>query len=222
VSSLGPSAELRARVLAAASAEPVPTRSAGLARRVAVVAVGMALSVLVLVYIGGPKPDGRPMGYYLVMAALCTVVVLAATWGGVARGRSMLGRPTSMRVVVSALTPAALVVTALAAALLWPATIAEPSTIRDHVFCMELGLLMAIGPLVAFAVARRGSDPVAPRLTGAAIGAAAGAWGGLFIELRCGHASIAHVVLGHVVPVAVMTLLGALIAGSVVSVRHRK
>jgi hypothetical protein len=217
-----PSADLRARVLAAANAEPVPTRSVGLARRVAVVAVGMALSALILAYIGGPKPDGRPVGYFLVMAALWAGVVFASTWAGVARGRSMLGRPTSVRVVVAALTPAALVLTALAAGLLWPATIAEPSTMGDHVFCIELGSLMAIGPLVAFALLRRGSDPVAPRLTGAALGAVAGAWGGFFIELRCGHASVEHVVLGHVVPVAVMTLLGALIAGSVISVRHRK
>jgi hypothetical protein len=217
-----PSAELRARVLAAASAEPAAPRSAGLARRVGIIAAGMALSVAILVYIGGPLPDGRPVGYFALMAALWSLVVFAATWAGVARGRSMLGRPTSVRVVVATLTPAALVVTALAAALLWPATIAEPSTMGDHVFCIELGSLMALGPLVAFALVRRGSDPVAPRLTGAAVGAAAGAWGGLFIELRCGHASVEHVLLGHVVPVAIFALLGALVAGSVVSVQHRQ
>lgn len=221
MSAPGPSAELRARVLAAARAEPVPTRSAGLARRAAIVAVGVVASVLVLAYIGGPKPDGRPMGYFLAMAALWSLVVLAATWGGVARGRSMLGRPTSVRVVVAALTPATLVVAALAAAMLWPSTISDAATMDDHLVCLELGSLMAIGPLVAFALVRRGSDPVAPRLTGAALGAVAGAWGGLFIELRCGHASVEHVVIGHVVPVVIMTLLGALIAGSVVSVRHR-
>lgn len=222
MSAPGPSAELRARVLAAANAEPAPTRSAGFARRAAAVAVAMALSALVLAYIGGPMPDGRPVGYFVVIASLWTVVVLAATWMGVARGRSMLGRPTSLRVVVTILTPAALVLATLVVGLLWPATLAEPSTMQDHVFCMELGSLMAIAPLIAFALVRRGSDPVAPRLTGAALGAAAGAWGGLFIELRCGHASVEHVVVGHVVPVVVMALLGAIIAGSVVSVRHRK
>lgn len=222
MSTQGPSAELRARVLAAAGAEPVPTRSAGLARRAATVAVGMAVSLLVLAFIGGPQPDGRPMGYFLFMAVLWSVIVLASTWGGVARGRSMLGRPMSVRVVVASLTPAALVVTALAAGLVWPATLAESSTMHDHLFCLELGSLMAIGPLVAFALVRRGSDPVAPRLTGAALGAAAGAWGGLCIELRCGHASMEHVVIGHVVPVTIMALLGALIAGSVVSVRQPK
>lgn len=216
-----PSDELRARVLAAASAQPVPARSGGLARRVAVVAVGMAVSLAVLARLGGPMPDGRPLGYYVLIAALWLVVVLAATAAGVTRGRSMLGRPTSVRLIVATLTPAALVVSALVAGLAWPATIAEPSTMGNHVFCIVLGSIMAIGPLVAFTLVRRGSDPVAPRLTGAAIGAVSGAWGGLFIELRCGHASIEHVVLGHVVPVAVMTLVGALIAGSVVSVRHR-
>jgi len=222
VSTQGPSADLRARVLAAASADPMPTRSAGLARRAAVVAVGMVLSVLVLAYIGGPQPDGRPVAYFLTIAALWTGVVLVASWAGIGRGRSMLGRAPSVRVIVAALTPAALVVVTLLAGLCWPATITEPSTIHDHLLCIELGSLMAIGPLVAFAFARRDSDPVAPRLTGAALGAVAGAWGGLFIELRCGHCSVEHVVLGHVVPVVVFALAGALIAGSVISVRHRK
>jgi len=222
VSTQGPSADLRARVLAAASADPMPTRSAGLARRAAVVAVGMVLSVLVLAYIGGPQPDGRPVAYFLTIAALWTGVVLVASWAGIGRGRSMLGRAPSVRVIVAALTPAALVVVTLLAGLCWPATITEPSTIHDHLLCIELGSLMAIGPLVAFAFVRRDSDPVAPRLTGAALGAVAGAWGGLFIELRCGHCSVEHVVLGHVVPVVVFALAGALIAGSVISVRHRK
>lgn len=222
MSAPGPSAELRARVLAAASAEAVPTRSGGLARSAAIIAGGMAVSAVVLAYVGGPMPDGRPVGHFVAIATLWTLVVLGATWAGVARGRSMLGRPTSVRVTVAALTPAMLLVATLVVGLLWPATLAEPSTMHDHAVCIELGSLMAIGPLVAFALVRRGSDPVAPRLTGAVLGAAAGAWGGLFIELRCGHASVEHVVLGHVVPVVVMTLVGALIAGSVVSVRHRK
>lgn len=221
MSAQGPSADLRARVLAAAQAEPVPTRSAGAVRTAAVLIAGLAVSAAVLVRIGGPKPDGRPVGYFVAMVVLWSAVVGAATWAGVARGRSMLGRPISVRVLVATLTPAALLVAALVAGLLWPATIAEPATMESNLFCLELGSLMAIGPLVAFALVRRRSDPVAPRLTGAAVGAAAGAWGGLFIELRCGHASIEHVVLGHVLPVAVMTLLGALIAGSVVSVRTR-
>jgi len=222
VSTQGPSADLRARVLAAASAEPMPTRSAGLARRAAVVAVGMVLSLLVLAYIGGPQPDGRPVAYFLTIAALWTGVVLVASWTGLGRGKSMLGRSTSVRVIVATLTPAALVVATLLAGLCWPATISEPSTVHDHLLCIELGSLMAIGPLVAFAFVRRDSDPVAPRLTGAAVGAVAGAWGGLFIELRCGHCSVEHVVLGHIVPVVFFALAGAWIAGSVISVRHRK
>lgn len=222
MSSQGPSAELRARVLAAASAEPVPTRSVGVVRRAAIVAVGMIVSLVVLALIGGPQPDGRPVAYFATIAALWTGVVLVASWAGLGRGRSMLGRSTSVRVIVAALTPPALIVASLLAGLCWPATMSNPSTVHDHVFCIELGSLMAIGPLVAFAFVRRDSDPVAPRLTGAAVGAVAGAWGGLFIELRCGHCSLEHVVLGHVVPVVVFALVGALIAGSVISVRHRK
>jgi hypothetical protein len=41
----------------------------------------------------------------------------------------------------------------------------------------RVGLVGRAGPLIAFARLRRASDPVSPRPTGAALGAAAGAWG---------------------------------------------
>jgi hypothetical protein len=62
---------------------------------------------------------------------------------------------------------------------------------------------------------------VAPRLTGAAIGAASGAWGALAIELHCGHASPGHIVLGHLFPVVMLTLVGVLIGDGVVAIRAR-
>jgi len=131
----------------------------------------------------------------------------------------MLGRPAALRVVVVALTPVALLVTALVAALAWPQTLADDATVVTHLICVGFALLCALGPLVAFAVVRRGSDPVAPRLTGAAIGAASGAWGALAIELHCGHASPAHIVLGHLLPVVALTLVGILVGDAVVAVR---
>jgi len=80
---------------------------------------------------------------------------------------------------------------------------------------------MALGPFIAFTFLRRGSDPVAPRLTGAAIGAVSGVIGAVGIELRCSHATFFHVAVGHVLPVALLAMLGALVAGRVVAVRAR-
>jgi hypothetical protein len=77
---------------------------------------------------------------------------------------------------------------------------------------------MAFGPLAAFAYVRRHTDPVHPRLTGAAVGAAAGAWGALAIGMHCPGTMPVHVLAGHVTPVFLLTLLGIWIGGRGVSV----
>ena len=133
----------------------------------------------------------------------------------------MLGRSAAVRLGVATLVPAALLATSLAAAMAWPQTLHDDTTLRSHVVCVVFTLLCALGPLVAFAVVRRRSDPVAPRLTGAAIGAASGAWGALAIELHCSHASPEHVVLAHLLPVVLLTLVGVLVGDRVVAIRAR-
>ena len=214
-----PSAELRARVLAAARARPAASRTTWQRRGAVRLAVGVALSVGVLLAIGGPSADGRPAGYFSIVLGLWAVVAMAATWFGVTRGRSMLGRPAWARVAVAVLTPVALFATAVAAGAAWPSGVVGHSDLRHHAVCVTCTLVMALGPFVAFLAMRRGSDPVAPRLMGAALGAAAGAWGAACIELRCGLATVDHVVLGHVLPVAVISAVGFLLGARWLAVR---
>jgi hypothetical protein len=222
VSATPPPAELRARILAAASAEPVPSRPVGVRRTAMVLAVGFLVPIAISLGLGWQRSNDRPLGYIVVLALAWLTVGLAATWGGVSRGRSMLGRPAAARLVVATLTPIALVATALVASLAWPQTLADDATARNDLVCVGFTLLFALGPLVAFAVVRRGSDPVAPRLTGAAIGAASGAWGALAIQLHCGHASPEHVLLAHVLPVAALAVVGVLVGDRVLAVRAEK
>ena len=221
MSATPPPADLRARILAAASAEPVASRAAGARGRVVALVAGFTVPLAISLYLGWPHTGGRPVAYVAALSVAWLVVGLGATWGGVARGRSMLGRSAAVRLVVAVLTPAALLATAVACALAWPQTLDDDATTHAHLVCVVFTLLCALGPLVAFAVVRRGSDPVAPRLTGAAIGAASGAWGALAIELHCGHASPAHIVLGHLLPVVILTLVGVLIGDGVVAIRAR-
>jgi hypothetical protein len=213
--------ELRARILAAARAEPVAPRTAGLRRNLLLVAGALVLPVALSVMVHGPDAGGRPCGYVVALAAAWLLVSALATWGGVLRGSSMLGRPASWRLVVATLTPAALLVTAAVAAAMWPQTVVDDATARNHVICIVFTFLCALGPLTAFALMRRRSDPVAPRLTGAAIGAASGAWGALAIELHCGHASPEHILLGHLLPVAMLAGVGILVGHVFVSIRAK-
>ena len=76
--------------------------------------------------------------------------------------------------------------------------------LRIESFCVHLCLLV----LVSFTAALRRSAPVASRLRGAALGAAAGAWAGLGVFLFCPATDHRHLLVGHVLPIAIFTLLG--------------
>src|SRR5271155_2456369 len=106
--SASPTPDLRARVLEAARRERVRTRAQGLRARGLIVAIGFAAPLVLLLFLGGPTPQGRPVEYVWLLALAYAALAGAATWAGVARGHSMLGRPTAWRIVVVTLTPVAL------------------------------------------------------------------------------------------------------------------
>jgi hypothetical protein len=218
-----PSRELRRRVLEAVQREPVPSRPAGGRRRARAVAFGFAapLVILAVSYFGGPRAHDRPHGYIAALALAWLPVAALATWAGVGHGRSMLGRPAAWAISVVALTPAALLASWAVIASVWPSTLSDPSGPPQHVVCNVMTLIFAVGPLVAFGLLRRASDPVNPALTGAAIGAASAAWAALVLHLLCGFTSAAHIVLGHIAPVVLITLLGAFWTARTVAIRAR-
>ncbi len=218
-----PSPELRVRVLAAAQNEAVPSRPNGRRRRARVVAIGFAVPLVVLAvsYFGGPRAHERPPGYIATLALAWLPIAWLATWAGVGQGRSMLGRPAAWGISVVALTPAALLATWAGVANVWPSTLADPSGPPQHIVCNVMTLIFAVGPLVVFGVLRRRSDPVNPRLTGAAIGAASAAWAALVLHVLCGFTSAEHILLGHIAPVVLITLIGALWTARTVAIRAK-
>jgi hypothetical protein len=205
-------------VLAAAGRAPMPSRSAGDVRRLIVLALGFACAEAVSVYLGGPLMGNRPAGYVVSLAVAWAAVALAATWGAVARGRSMLGRPVAYAAAIAVFVPAGLFAASLLASLVWPETVDGRGGPRAHAICALFTVLFALGPLVAFVSIRRRADPIAPRVTGAALGAAAGAWGALGIELHCNKPTPWHVLLGHVVPVGLLVVAGIFIGDWVLRV----
>jgi hypothetical protein len=80
-------------------------------------------------------------------------------------------------------------------------------------------LLFAAGPLAALGFLRRGVDPVHPRLLGAALGVATGAYAGVLVDLWCPSAEISHVLLGHLGPFVVLVLAGAWLGGRLLGLR---
>jgi hypothetical protein len=214
-----PSPELRERVLAAVRTRQASPLAGGARRHALAVVLAVLCASGVSLAIGLPGLRGRPLAYVASLAVAWMLVGVAATWAGVSRGRSMLGRTAGWRIAAATLTPVALLATSTAVGMAWPQTLLDRPAVDDHLFCVVGTVALAFGPLAAFLAIRRSSDPVSPYLTGAAIGAAAGAWGALGIELHCRYTSPWHVFLGHVMPVALLVGLGVAAGSRLVAIR---
>jgi hypothetical protein len=228
-------AELRSRVLSAVRQEPVAARPSESRRRSLWIALGFAgtggvfvlRSVLdravgatstiaqgeplwhVIPAGGGVEPHHH-LAYIVTVELVWGLVALGATWAGVTRGRSMLGRSVATKLAVATLTPLALVVAWLVLALAELPALDDVPDARVHLHCALMSVAYAIGPLVAFFAVRRGTDPVHPRWGGAAIGAVAGTWGAVLYVASCGCTSPTHIALSHVLPIAMLAVSGAL------------
>lgn len=205
-----PSADHRARVLAAIRADPGPRRASRQAG-VALVWLGaLALEGTAFIAAGGPSLEPRPAALVWATAFGAFTIALVALEAFVRR-RSMLGPPREVLLFRSLVTLAALVTWKLVWTSVhlpyegwdvgpWPA-----------LRCALVGLALALGPLVAGMVHRRRTDPLQPSMTGFALGCASGAWAWACLDLMCPSAEPTHLVFGHLVPVVATGLVGALV-----------
>lgn len=205
--------DAKARVLAAVRREPAPTRAES--RRVAaiVVVAGFAAMIGVLMLLGGAMGGGRPASYLVLSSAGWLVMAGIATWGAAGRGGRMIGRPAAWLRSVALLTSPVMAGWILLAYVAWPETGHLGCPPAADYGCLGFTLVLALGPFGAFLFARRRTDPVHPRLSGAALGAAAGAWGAVAMHARCFCADPYHLLLAHVVPIAFFSALGWLLGG---------
>ena len=214
-----PTPDLRARVLGAIRQEPAPVRAV-VARRSAL-AFALAFLPMIVFETYDLHLGARPFGFVVANVAGWALLAFVATWGALGRGRSMLGRPRGwLAAIALALPPLLLGVAALAYGP-WPAAMGNDCGGPGDFKCCAATLAFAIGPLAGFAYARRESDPVHPKLTGAALGASAGAWSAVSMAIHCPFTSIRHVVIGHVAPVIAFALIGVLIGSRIIGVRSR-
>ncbi len=87
--------------------------------------------------------------------------------------------------------------------------------------CAAMTLVQGALPLAALVIPRRGTNPVHPVVSGAALGMTAGAWTAMMAYLRCAHSGALHCILAHVVPTLVLTAIGALLGWLLLRVRGR-
>jgi hypothetical protein len=229
------SAELRARVLAAAAAEPVPTRAAVNRRNMLIGmvagAVGIGAFVIFAVFmsesqllrLGGevvPQQSlQRPVWLVATTVGGALGVAAMAVWLALGRGHSMLGRSRRWLLYGGVLIPISLLAWKVSCSIAFgDPMVAWPE--RPGERCLALSLLVAVGPLLSFLAIRRRA-PARPALNGAVMGFAAGACAWVAVDLWCPVAYVPHVLLGHVLPLFVLAGAGALLGQTLLSLRPR-
>jgi len=216
-----PSADLRARVLAEVARTPSPTRAEYRRRVLLVAGIGAVATVALFMGMGGMSPGARPveMLAFTVGFGLLAVAVLTRLSSRSGEGGSMLGRPRGVLLAAIVGCAPLLALVAVLAAMFWPEPAADHVEGGVHLACGAMSVLQGALPLVALMVPRRGTDPVHPAVTGAALGMTAGAWTVVMAYLRCPHAAALHCVLAHVVPTLILTALGAVLGWLLLRVR---
>jgi negative regulator of sigma F NrsF-like protein len=222
-----PSERLYPRVRAAVANTPAATTRTR-TRIFATLAVVPALTTLVVLIASewvyrqpaaGLDIDVASPGAALTILGLLAGLALAATLSALSQGRGGLGIAAMWLVSI-----AALVVPVYAAL-----TVLQPlhSGAADDVAftdvaispwgwrCILIATVVSASAMAVFAVALRRAVVVASGLRGAALGAAAGAWGGLAVFAFCPSGELQHLLVGHVLPIAAFTLLGGIVLAKV-------
>ncbi len=206
---------LRDRVLSAAASTPSTTRQQGHRIAVALIAASVAIAVTVFKGIGGfAHSSERPVGITLALAGGWTIISAAFTWLVIGRGSSSLARRPAILLAVALASPLAV--------FLWMqlfyGTYPEPFA-RVGYRCLGYTLLIAATPLTAFLALRRAVEPRYPAALGAGAGAACASWAGALVHLWCPLTNPLHVLVGHVGPIVVAAMIGAVVGRWTLGVR---
>jgi hypothetical protein len=77
--------------------------------------------------------------------------------------------------------------------------------------CFALMIVLGAVLLLAQVLANRSSNPIHPRLQGAAFGAVSGAWSAILVAAWCPIYNESHAVWGHVAPILMLSFAGAVL-----------
>jgi hypothetical protein len=204
---MNPPQSLRARVLASAAATPSWSRKEGRRAALLLSVASITIAVLLFQLAGGlDHSAGRPLAITLGLVGGWSLVSAFVTWLAIGRGGSTLSRRPALLVASAVFVPLAL--------LLWMhtfhGTYEEPFA-RIGYRCAALTLAIAATPLGAFLRLRRGVEPRLPMALGAAAGAACGACATVVVDAWCPLTNARHVAVGHVGPLIVLIVVGAVL-----------
>ena len=214
---------LKLRVLEAVRQRPMPRRADRLLPVVALAVLAAVIMAAVLQWVprllgevgGVAHAAGRPAASGAWILAGTIVLALGSSWFVLPFRRSMLSPARGVLLAVAIGVP----VLVGAWLVLWHATYDDPFT-RTGWRCFALTGLTAPWSFAALAYASRRVEPRHPGTAGAALGAAAGAWAAVMVELWCPLSVSEHVLLGHVLPLLVLALAGSAIGARIFRLRR--
>ena len=162
----------------------------------------------------------RPPSLIALTSVGTAIFVGVGMWLLFTRGPSGLRRPRTVLASAAVLSAVGFVAWRYGISALYGRAGIWPD--RVGLRCLVLGV--GTGGLMLFAalMSWRRSDPVTPRATGAAFGAGAGLGSALLVDLWCPVGYVPHLLLGHVLPIAILALAGALVGGRVLGVIRRR
>lgn len=207
-------------MLLAASQQPAATRDQIWRRNAWLLLSAGMVPLLVFGAFGGVRAAPRPPALVLQTSLGAGAIALGCAVVAFSRGRSTLGRARMGLVSVAAAAPLALLGWKIATSASFERMMVSWPT-RVGLRCLLLSCLVAAWPLAVMAIIRRGSDPVQPGLTGAALGAAIGAASWVLVDLNCPVAYVPHLLLGHVLPLLLAMLAGAGLGQRFIALRGR-
>lgn len=215
-------AHLRERVLDAVKAEPAPTRTTRRAYDALLLSGAAVLVLADFIGWGGFREWGAPRPGSLIALTVVIAAGLAgvAIWGAVGKGGSMVGHSRRTLIAVALGVPVFLFVSKVALSALYPHML-DIFPPRLGLKCLTLGTTMGVFPLLALAVIRKRSEPNHPTLTGIGFGVMGGAVAWVFVDLWCPVGYIPHLLLGHVLPIVILSALGAVVGTTLLGLRAR-
>ena len=214
------SPDFKSRVLASVREVPAPTRKETLQRQTWLIAAGLTGALALFFIKGGLRVTSRPPSLIALTSVGTAMFVGVGMWLLFTRGPSGLRRPRTVLLGAAVLSTVAFVSWRYGISALYGRAGAWP----DRVGLRCLVLSVGTGGLMLFAalMSWRRSEPITPRATGAAFGAGAGLGSALLVDLWCPVGYVPHLLLGHVLPIAILSVAGALIGGRVLGIVRRR
>jgi Negative regulator of sigma F len=211
-------ADLKQRVLAAVRQMPSGVRADARSDARGVFATAAALSMgLFLGFDGVSHSAGRPPWFLATTLVAWTFVAVISARGAWRWGGSFAPGSGLQLATIAVGTPALLMAISLALARLSPLSASVPA--GSGLPCLALTFAAALYPLAGVFLLRRSSDPMHPTAGGAALGAASGAMSGVMVAWWCPVTDAAHVLSAHVMPVAVLVVVGAITGDRILAMR---